>query len=107
MIISEEHRASAMQATLDKQNNNLIPLLEAKGVDVTKDDEHELIVYAMSLTMASEEYPYLVREQEEEEGGEEEEEGEVMLQDNNFAVIKVDHIDELFATGDLLEGGEN
>ena len=87
MIISEEHRASAMQATLDKQSNNLIPLLEAKGVDVTKDDEHELIVYAMSLTMASEEHPYLVREKEEEEGGEEEEEGEVMLQDNNFAVI--------------------
>ena len=69
MIISEEHRASAMQATLEKQSNNLIPLLEAKGVDVTKDDEHELIVYAMSLTMASEEHPYLVREKEEEEVG--------------------------------------
>ena len=54
---------------------------------MTKDDEHELIVYTMSLTMASEEHPYLVCEKEEEEGGEEEEEGEVMLQDNNFAVI--------------------
>lgn len=106
MIMSEEDRASAKQATLDKQNNGLIPLLEAKGVDVTKDDDHELIVYAMSLIMASEEYPYLVREQEEEEGGEEQE-GEVMLQDNNVAVIKVEDIDELFATGDLLESGEN
>ena len=106
MIISEEDRASAKQATLDKQSNGLIPLLEAKGVDVTKDDEHELIVYAMSLTMASEEYPYLVREQEEQEGGEEQK-GEVMLQENNVAVIKVEDIDELFATGDLLEGGEN
>ena len=106
MIMSEEDRASAKQATLGKQNNGLIPLLEAKGVDVTKDDDHELIVYAMSLIMASEEYPYLVREQEEEEGGEEQE-GEVMLQDNNVAVIKVEDIDELFATGDLLESGEN
>ena len=43
MTISEEHRASAMQATLDKQNSNLIPLLEAKEIDMTKDDEHELI----------------------------------------------------------------
>ena len=106
MIISEKDRASAKQAALVKQSNRLIPLLEAKGVDVTKDDDHELIVYAMSLTMASEEYPYLVREQEEEEGGEEQK-GEVMLQDNNVAVIKVEDIEELFATGDLLEGGEN
>jgi len=105
MIISEEDRVGAMQATLEKQSNNLIPLLEAKGIDVAKDDNDELIVYVTSLSMSNEEYPYLGLEQEEE--GEEEIEGEVMLQNNNLAVIKLEDFDEMFATGDLLDSDEN
>ena len=104
MIISQDDRIGAMQATLDKHSNNLIPLLEAKGVDVAKNDSDELIVYVTSLSMSIEEYPYLHFEPEEKR---EENEGEVMLQNNNLAVIKLEDFDELFATGDLLDYDEN
>ena len=98
MLISEEAISSAKKLVETKQAADIIAVLDAKGVEITKDDEDEIIVYAESLASSEKDFPYY--------GGEDvsnppSDETSVLLQGNTLVVIQVDGMEDVFATGDF------
>ena len=98
MLVSEEAISSAKKLVETKQAANIIAVLDAKGVEITKNDEDEIIVYVESLAASEKDYPYY--------GGEDasnlpSDETSVLLQGNTLVVIQVDGMEDVFATGDF------
>lgn len=100
MLVSEEAVASAKKLSREKQEAGLIAVLEAQGVETTKDDDDEIIVYAETLAAAAKDYPYHDGEEVENQPSDE---SSVLLQGNTLVVIQVQGMEEVFATGDFSE----
>ena len=95
MIISDQDRDSAVEVIGQKQQSDIIPVINATGVEIAKDDEDELIVYVDAVGTSSEGYPFFKE-------GQEDDKEKSWLQGNVWAVVKVEgYNDELFATCDL------
>ena len=94
MIISDQDREGAEGAIEQKQKSNIIPVIDATGVEIAKDNEDELIVYVDAIGTGSDGYPFYAESQEDDKE-------KSMLQGNVWAVVKVEGYEELFATCDL------
>ena len=94
MIVVDQDRDSAAEAIGKKQKIDIIPVIEATGVEIAKDDEDELIVYVDSIGTGNEGYPFFNE-------GQADDKEKSLLQGNVWAVVKVKGRDELFATSDL------
>ena len=71
-------------------------MLEAQGAEVTRDDPEELIVYASSLAEVDTKYQF-----HDGETSEVSDNANVLLQGNKLVVLRVDGVNEVFATADF------
>ena len=79
------------------QSENQIAVLDAQGAEVTRDDHDEIIVYATSLTASDTKYHFF-----DEENDEIRDDMSVLLQ-KWLVVVRVEGVEEVFATGDFNE----
>lgn len=73
-------------------------MLDAQGTEVTRNERDEVIVYAQSLAAADAKYTFY-----NEDSGDEiaNQDGGILLHGNKLAVLRVQGIEEVFATGDF------
>ena len=94
IILHESYLREAIAASRERIKNNLIPVFQLTGLDVSKSDSEELIVYAQHLSVLPEEYPKVV-------GGEGQKEADgIQIQG---CLLKLENMDESFLSTDFVE----
>ena len=78
------------------QADNLIAVLDAQGAEITTDTGDEVIVYAKNLAPSELKYFFCDEEGDDISVGDKE---SCLLLENSVMVIRVDGLDEIFATG--------
>ena len=82
------------------QSEDQIAVLDAQDAEVTRDERDEVIVYAKSLTAADTKYAfYNDGDNTNEDIGNRT--GGIQLHGNKLVVLRVQGIEEVFATGDF------
>lgn len=98
IIVDESNVQDAIAASSEKSKKNLIPVFQLTGLEVSKDDDDELIVYAQQLTALAEDYSKFDDSEQKEADGEGEK--------NDGALLRIENMDETFITTDFTEKDE-
>ena len=96
IITDETNIQKVVAASSEKLKDCLIPVFKLMEVEISRDDDEELIVYAQQLTLLDEDYPVHSTS-----GDKQEEDAE--QQPVSGVLIKIENQDETFITMDLME----
>ena len=94
MIASVSDVLKARTVAKDTLQNLCIPIFEAQGVEVTRNNESEMIIYCENLIPLKNDYKF---------GEKFEDTQEIYIHKNNASVIKIQNFSEEFATTGLLD----
>lgn len=89
MIAPIEDIREARKLSREYLKGDLIPVFEASEIDITRNNEFEMILYCGKLQRVEEQYKF--------------DSAEVDSKKNNLCIIKLSEINEEFATSGILE----
>ena len=95
IITDETNIQNAITASSEKLKDCLIPVFKLAEVEISRDDDEELIVYAQQLSLLDEDYPMY--------SGDKEEDADAQQQQVSGVLLKIENRDETFITVDLME----
>lgn len=96
IITDETNIQNAIAASSEKLKDCLIPVFKLAEVEISRDDDEELIVYAQQLSLLDEDYPLY-------SGDKGEEDADAEQQYVSGVLLKIENRDETFITVDLME----
>ena len=91
MIAPVKDIEEAREAAQVMLKDNLIPVFEVHDVEVTRNNDVEMVVYCESLKRAEDRHEFGSNDQES------------CIKENSLAVIKIKGTEEMFASQDLVE----
>ena len=95
IITDETNIQNAVAASSEKLKDCLIPVFKVAEVEISRDDDEELIVYAQQLSLLSEDYPMCSGDKGKDAGADHQHVSGVLL--------KIENRDGTFITTDLME----
>ena len=102
MVIPLMDRTNATAASRAQEAQGVIPVLEATGVDIPRDNDKEVMAYVETLAVNTKAvYPYCDAWKVDKEGKDDEK--MVLLQGNVWTLLLLDGCLQLFATGEFIE----
>ena len=94
MIAPVEDIQEARRASVASLKEELVPVFEASGIEVTRDDS-EMVLYCENLKQVEDKHKFTNNNLTDDNGA--------YIQQNSVSVIKLQGISEEFATNNLLE----
>lgn len=97
IITDETNIQNAVATSLEKLKDSLIPVFKLAEIEISRDDDEELIVYAQQLSLLSEDYPMY--------SGDEGKDADAEHQHDivSGVLLKIENRDETFISTDLME----